>query len=205
MRLLKQSTITAALATTLTLGVFAPAQAQANDPNAFVQNIGDQTLNAFKQNSAARNGNIAAIQGIVNQHLMPNVDFQKTTRLAVGQPWRKATDAQKQQLTEGFKETLIRTYSGAFKNITPNTKITLQPFRGNAQAKDVVVRSSISAANGPVAVDYRLEKSGNTWKVYDFSVEGIWLIQNYRNQFTQEINRGGIDGLIKALQSHNIK
>ena len=75
----------------------------------------------------------------------------------------------------------------------------MQPFRGNPNANDVVVRSTIISDSGPVAVDYRLEKSGDSWKVYDFSVEGIWLIQNYRNQFASQIAQNGIDGLINAL------
>jgi len=68
-----------------------------------------------------------------------------------------------------------------------------------------VVRSLITQANGqPVGVDYRLEKDPQQgWRIYDMNVEGIWLIQNYRNQFAQEINQSGIDGLIKALNQRN--
>ncbi len=58
-------------------------------------------------------------------------------------------------------------------------------------------------SGGPIAVDYRLEQTAQGWKIYDLNVEGIWLIQNYRNQFAQEINRNGIDGLIDALNQRN--
>jgi phospholipid transport system substrate-binding protein len=51
----------------------------------------------------------------------------------------------------------------------------------------------------PIALDYRLEKTASGWKIYDLNVENIWLIENYRNQFTQEISKSGIDGLIAAL------
>lgn len=191
----------ATFATSLTLGVFAQAQAQAVGPNEFVQQVSGDTLQAFKNDSAARNGDINAIQQIVNQKLMPHVDFAKTTRLAVGSPWRQASQAQKGSLVDGFKQTLIRTYSGAFKSIDSNTQVVVKPFRGDANAKDVVVYSTVSSASGPVNVNYRLEKRGDSWKVYDFSVEGIWLVQNYRNQFANEISRSGIDGLVKKLQN----
>lgn len=179
-------------------GLFGTAQA-AQSPTQFVEQIGNQTLEAIKQSSAARNGDLNVINAIVNEKLMPHVDFQKTTRLATGQPWRQATPAQKAGLVDAFKSTLIRTYSGAFKQVSAKTRIDMLPFRGNPNANDVVVRSNIIADSGPVSVDYRLEKAGDSWKVYDFSVEGIWLIQNYRNQFSSQIAQNGIDGLIKAL------
>lgn len=187
------------LSTMLAVGLVSVAQAE-QTPNQFVEQVVNDTLTAIKSNNAARSGDIAAINQIVNQHVMPYANLEKTTRLATGAPWRKATPEQKQQLVEAFKGTLIRTYSGAFKNVNDSTKVTLLPFRGDSSAKDVVVRSTISAANGPVSVDYRLEKSGDSWKVYDFNVENIWLIENYKNQFRGEINKGGIDGLIRSLQ-----
>ncbi|MDY0272160.1 MAG: ABC transporter substrate-binding protein [Advenella sp.] len=179
-------------------GLLGTAQA-AQSPTQFIEQIANQTLDAVKQNSAARSGNVNAINEIVNDKLMPHLDFQKTTRLATGQPWRQATPEQKTALTNAFKSTLVRTYSGAFKQVSSSTKIDLLPFRGNPNANDVVVRSTIISDSGPVSVDYRLEKAGDSWKVYDFSVEGIWLIQNYRNQFSSQIAQNGIDGLIKAL------
>lgn len=179
-------------------GLLGTAQA-AQSPTQFIEQIANQTLDAVKQNSAARSGNVNAINEIVNDKLMPHLDFQKTTRLATGQPWRQATPEQKTALTNAFKSTLVRTYSGAFKQVSSSTKIDLLPFRGNPNANDVVVRSTIISDSGPVSVDYRLEKADDSWKVYDFSVEGIWLIQNYRNQFSSQIAQNGIDGLIKAL------
>lgn len=186
------------VASALSIGVVFSVQA-AQDPNQFVEQIANQTLEAVKQNPGARSGNLGDINAIVNQYLMPHVNFERTTRLATGQPWRQATAEQKSALTNAFKGTLVRTYSGAFKNVNNSTTVKLLPFRGDANANDVVVRSNIVTATGPTSVDYRLEKAGNGWKVYDFSVEGVWLVQNYRNQFADQINKGGIDGLIKSL------
>lgn len=190
-----------ALPALLTLGVFASAQAQGVSPNAFVEQIANQALSDLLKDQAARGGDISAVNRLVERHIVPHVNMEKTTRLATGQPWRQATAQQRAALVEGFKNTLIRTYSGALKDVTDSTKINVLPFRGDANAADVVVRTTIGGISAtPVPVDYRLEKAGNSWKVYDVNVEGIWLIQNYRNQFAGEINRGGIDGLIQSLQ-----
>ena len=79
------------------------------------------------------------------------------------------------------------------------------PFRGDDDAKDVVVRSSVIQASNtePIRVDYRLRREPEGWRIYDINVENVWLIQNYRNQFAQQINRSGIDGLIVALNERN--
>lgn len=193
--MIKQTVLANVLAFSSVLSVQA-----AQDPNQFVEQVANTTLEAIKANADARNGNIVAINQIVNKHIMPNTNLEKTTRLATGAPWRQATPEQKKQLVEAFNGTLVRTYSGAFKKVNDSTKITFLPFRGDVNAKDAVVRSTISGNGESVKVDYRLEKSGDSWKIYDFNVENIWLIENYKNQFRGEINKGGIDGLIRSLQ-----
>lgn len=184
----------------LSFGVVLSAQAAVQAPNQFIGQIANNILDAIKKDSAAREGDVAAVNKIVDQVLMPSINFEKTTRLATGLPWRSATDSQKKALVNAFKKTLVRTYSGAFKNVNDDTRITLKPFRGDINAKIVTVRSIITLSTGSVAVDYRLEKSANRWKVFDFSVENVWLVQNYKNQFAAEINKGGIDGLIHSLE-----
>ena len=169
-------------------------------PNDFVQAVADNALNAIKKDNSVKSGNLASVNKIVNEYVLPYVNFQKTTRLAAGRYWRQATPDQQKRLVEAFKGTLIRTYSGAFTRVDQHSAFTMLPFRGDAKADDVVVRSTLSQGNGPdVGIDYRLEKTPQGWKIYDLNVEGIWLIQNYRNQFAQEISQNGIDGLITAL------
>jgi phospholipid transport system substrate-binding protein len=173
-------------------------------PDQFIQAVADQALEVLKTDGAVQAGNIQHINEVVNKYLLPYVDFTKTTRLAAGRYWRQATPAQQKALADAFRGTLVRTYSGALTRVNDGTTIKILPFRGNAQADDLVVRSQISQTNGqPTGVDYRLEKTPQGWKIYDLNVEGIWLIENYRNQFQEEINRTGIDGLITALNQRN--
>jgi phospholipid transport system substrate-binding protein len=175
-------------------------------PDKFVQDAANEALDVLKSDPAVRSGDLAHINQVVEQHILPYVDFQKTTRLAAGRYWRQATPDQQQRLIQAFRGTLIRTYSSALVNVTRNTKIAMAPFRGDASASDLVVRSTISQSNGqPVGVDYRLEKTPQGWKIYDLNVENIWLIENYRNQFAQQIGQDGIEGLIKALNQRNQK
>lgn len=191
------------------LTLFSPlASAQNIDANAapqdFVEAVASTALSAVKNDAAARQGDREAVKVLIETYVLPYVNFEKTTRLAAGRHWRTATPEQRQNLVDAFKNTLIRTYSGAMAKVDDNSSISMQPFRGDASANDVVVRSMINQSNGPaVAVDYRLEKTPNGWKVYDLNVENIWLIQNYRNQFNDQIAQNGIDGLINALNQQN--
>jgi len=170
-------------------------------PNVFVQQIADQVLITLKADTAARAGDIKRINQIVDELILPYVNFEKTTRLAAGRNWRDATPEQKTALSTAFRGTLARTYSGAFTRVTDATEIKTLPFRGDPNANDVVVKSLVTprANTQPIALDYRLEKTVQGWRIYDINVENIWLIENYRNQFTQQINQSGIDGLIAAL------
>ncbi len=181
-----------------------PAQAQAVDrtqpPAEFIDVVATQALDAVKNSTAAQQGDRAAINQLVDQYVLPYVNFEKTTRLATGRHWRQASAAQREALTEAFKNTLVRTYSGALASVDNLSSIQVGPFRGDPSADDVVVRTTIVQNNGPaVGVDYRMEQTPDGWLIYDLNVEGIWLIQNYRNQFSEVITRSGIDGLIDSL------
>ncbi len=170
-------------------------------PNEFVQQVADQVLNALKADTSARGGDVKRINQIVDEMILPYVNFEKTTRLAAGRNWREATPEQKKALSLAFRGTLARTYSGAFTRVSDDTSIKTLPFRGDDNANDVVVKVQVfqRANSQPFALDYRLEKTPQGWKIYDINVENVWLIENYRNQFTQQINQNGIDGLIAAL------
>lgn len=174
-------------------------------PAEFVQEVGSNALDIVKKEQGTiRSGDLAAINEMVNKHVLPYVNLEKTTRLAAGRYWRQATPEQRKELVKAFTGTLVRTYSGAFTQVDSRSELTVLPFRGDPNADDVVVRSTLSQGNAPsVAVDYRLEKTPDGWKIYDLNVEGIWLIQNYRNQFAQQISQNGIDGLINALNQRN--
>jgi phospholipid transport system substrate-binding protein len=98
---------------------------------------------------------------------------------------------------------LVRTYTTAFAQYR-NQTVDYRPLRMAAGDTDVVVKSLIKQPAGqPVAVDYSMEKLAAGWKVYDVKIEGISLVENYRNTFNAEIQRNGVDGLIRALGDKN--
>jgi phospholipid transport system substrate-binding protein len=100
---------------------------------------------------------------------------------------------------------LVRTYSGALAQAS-NLTFVVRPMRGAPDDKEVVVRTEVRGQGAPIQLDYRLEKTpdqGAGWKIYNFNVMGVWLVETYRSQFAQEINSKGVDGLITALADRN--
>ncbi|MGE4341062.1 MAG: phospholipid-binding protein MlaC [Pigmentiphaga sp.] len=174
------------------------------EPQVFVEQVARQALQILKDDPQLKTGDVGRVNQVVDEYLLPYVNFEKTTRLAAGRYWREATPAQREALANEFRGTLVRTYSGALRDVNPTLDIRMLPFRGDPQANDVVVRTEVvQSGMQPAGVDYRLERTPEGWKVYDLSVEGIWLIQNYRNQFATVIQQQGIDGLIKTLAQRN--
>ena len=142
---------------------------------------------------------------IVDKFIVSYVNFQKTTRLAAGKYWRDATPEQRTELANAFRGTLLRTYAGALARVENSTTSKVLPFRGDPNAADAVVHTQLFRIPNaePTQIDYRLEKAPDGWRIYDINVENVWLIENYRNQFSQQISQNGIDGLIKALNTRN--
>lgn len=189
-----------AFAGLLTLGAAAHAQ---DAPDAFVMRISTDVIDAVKADKAVQAGDVARIVALVDAKVMPNVNFKRMTASAVGKHWRQATPEQQQRLQDEFKLLLIRSYAGALTKVKDQT-VELKPMRAKPEGDEAVVRTEIRGGGAePIQLDYRLEKSTGAWKIYDVNVMGVWLVENYRNTFAQEISAGGIDGLIAKLAEKN--
>jgi phospholipid transport system substrate-binding protein len=192
------------LALNLALG-FSMAWAADEAPDAFVKRITNETLDAVRTDKSLKAGDINKIMQLVDTKLMQHVNFRRMTALATGPGWRKASPEQQDRLQAEFKLLLIRTYSGALTQISDQT-IEVKPLRGASDDKNLVVQTEVRGKGDPIQLDYRLEKTpgeGSGWKIFDLNVMGIWLVENYRSQFSKEINAGGMDGLIKSLSERN--
>jgi phospholipid transport system substrate-binding protein len=181
----------------------AGAHAQAKAPEQLIKEVSSDVLESVKADKTIQAGDIRKVIGLVDQKVMPYVNFQRMTSQAVGRYWRQATPEQQKRLQDEFKLLLVRTYSGALSQVSAEQTVELKPMRSQPTDNEVVVRSEIRGKGDPIQLDYRLEKAGDTWKIYDVNVLGVWLVENYRNSFAQEIGANGIDGLIAKLAERN--
>lgn len=182
------------------------AHAADEAPDALIKRLSVDVLDSVKSDKAIRAGDMTKVIALVDERIMPNVNFQRMTASAVGPAWRQATPEQQKRLQEEFKVLLVRTYSGALAQVTTQN-VFLKPMRASDDDKEVIVRTEIrGAGSDPIQLDYRLEKTpgvGAGWKIYNLNVLGVWLVDTYRSQFAQEINAKGIDGLIATLVERN--
>jgi phospholipid transport system substrate-binding protein len=192
----------AALALAITAYTLPAAAAAAEAPDAMVKRLSTELLQLIKNDPAIKAGDQARIMAVVNEQIMPNVNFDRMSASAVGRHWRQATPEQQKRLQEEFKAMLVRTYSGALGEVGDQT-LHFKPMRMQPSDTEVVVRSEVRGRGEPIQLDYRLEKSGDSWKIYDLNVLGLWLVDAYREQFKATLNAGGIDGLIDYLANLN--
>jgi phospholipid transport system substrate-binding protein len=173
--------------------------------DAFIKRLTDELLATVKADKSILSGDINKISALVDQRVMPHVNFQRMTASAVGPGWRQATPEQQKRLQEEFKALLVRTYAGAVNQVNDQT-IVVKPLRASPEDKEVIVRTEVRGKGEPTQLDYRVEKAPDApsgWRIYNINVLGVWLVDNYRTQFAAEVNAKGVDGLIASLAERN--
>ena len=191
-----------AAACVMLMALALPALAQ-EAPDALVKRVSQEALQIIKTDPKVQAGDQARIRELIETKLTPHFDIDRMTALAAGRAYRSATPEQKKRLGEEFKTLLIRTYSSALNQYRDQT-IEYKPLRMDPAATDTIVRTEvIRSGQPPVQIDYSMGKTPDGWKAYDVIVGGVSLVTNYRDEFTQQVQAGGVDGLIKSLAAKN--
>ncbi len=172
-------------------------------PDELVKKTADEVLSAVKSDKDIQSGDQKKIFALAEEKILPYFNFDRVSRMVLGKYWREANTAQKAAFQREFRSLLLRTYASALSKYR-NQTIEFKPLRMRPNDSTVTVETEILQPGGqPIGVDYALEKSGDSWKVYDIAIEGVSLVTNYRGQFGNEIRQSGIDGLIEKLKEKN--
>lgn len=174
-------------------------------PDELVRRNTQDVLSAIKADKDLAAGNQKKIEKLAEEKILPYFNFTRMTQLAVGRNWREASDAQKKALTDEFRTLLVRTYSTSLSQFR-NQTIEVKPLKIAAADTEVVVKTQVVQPGGqPIPIDYSMEKTPNGWKAFDVLIDGVSLVTNYRSTFNSEIQKSGIDGLVKSLADRNAK
>ena len=180
-----------------------PAFAQELGPEDLVRKVTQDILDSIKSDRQLAAGDKQKALKLAEEKILPHLDFEETTRLAVGRAWAQATPEQKAKLVEEFRRMLVRTYSAAVDAYRGQTMKVL-PVRLKPGDSDVTVHNRyLRPGANPVTVDYQMRKTGQGWKIYDLVVEGVSLMLTYRSEFDVVVKQEGIDGLIKRMMQKN--
>jgi phospholipid transport system substrate-binding protein len=169
-------------------------------PDAMVKSTVDEVLAVINQNKDKQ-----ALRQLAEQKVLPHFDFKRMTQLAMGTSWRQANPAQQQALENSFRTLLVNIYTSALSmSASGNQTVEIKPRQAKVDGNEVTIKTVVKdTGKQPVAIDYHMEKSADGWKVFDVVVEDLSLVTNYRGSFSTEVNRSGIDGLIKVLEEKN--
>ncbi len=180
------------------------AQAQSvGSADELIRSIATGVLDEVKADRTLQTGDIERLNSLLDRRIMPHVNFQRMTALAVGRFWRSATPEQQKVLMAEFRRLLLLTYADAVRQVS-DTTIQMKPSRARPEDDEVVVRTAlVRPGKEPIQLDYRLERISGGWRIFDINVLGLWLVENYRTQFAQVIGASGIDGLIQSMKEKN--
>jgi phospholipid transport system substrate-binding protein len=177
--------------------------AQEMKPDELVKKVTDDVMAAIKSDKQLAAGDKQKALKLAEEKIIPHVDFEEATRLAVGRSWRQASPEQRKQLVTEFRRMLVRTYSNAISAYQGQT-MKVMPLHMKEGDTDVTVRNQyIRPGAKPVQLDYQMHKVGSEWKIYDIVVEGVSLVLTYRSEFDAVVKQEGIDGLVKRIAAKN--
>ena len=191
---------TAVLVLATAMNAAAMSSPAANEPpDALVKSTVSEVLTVIKETSDRNQLRRAA-----EQKVLPHFDFTRMTQLAVGAACRKATPDQQRRLEDNFRALLVNTYAASLaRGARGNRAVEVAPLQGNT-GNEVTVKTAVKeSGKPPIDINYRMANGATGWKVYDVVVEGISLVTTYRDSFAAEVSKGGIEGLIKALDAKN--
>lgn len=185
-----------ALLAGLSVGVVSAARAE-EDPAAFVRRGVEEVMSvAYSQTETTEKPLSERVRPVLEKYF----DFEAVTKRAVGPGWRKLSEAERAKVRELFGTLVLRTYVDSFKpgdrpEIQYGTPIKLSETRTE-------MPTTIIYEGQGYAVSYRMQKTSDSWRVYDVIIEGVSMIANYRAQFTALLQKGGASALINALEEN---
>jgi phospholipid transport system substrate-binding protein len=174
-----------------------------DDPRELVMATTDKILGKIREQRATLDANPRQVDRFIIEIVLPHFDFVAMSRSVLGKHWRRASTQQQQTFVAEFKNLLVRTYATALLEYTEE-RIEFAPLNAVAGDREVTVQTEIEQPGGlGIPIDYRMERQDDGWKVYDVTIDGLSLVGNYRNTFSNEIRQIGLDGLIDNLRRRN--
>ena len=171
--------------------------AAAVGPTATVKGAVDQVF-ASQDGAAVKKVSTAERRADIRKVAENLFDFQEMSRRSLGSTWETVSSSERQEFVRLFTSLIANSYMGKIEQYAgePIT-YTGERVEGNA----AVVQSRVITPKGSqIDIEYRLNKVGTRWAVYDLYVDGVSLVANYKTQFGRIIQRGSFAELLKQLR-----
>ena len=207
-RFLKPITTTLFLAVLL-LSTGTASRAAANgDPATQIDATVKQLFGEFTDSRAELEANKAELFKLVDRIASPLFDFGYIARLVMGKNWKNASDGQKTEFAEEFKNLLIVTYATALFQYTGKEQMNFGEtvYREKKGVQFAKVNTEVIISEGgksvPAVYDMIL-RDAKDWKIYNLTVGDLNMVLNYRSVLQSSIHSEGLDGTIAMMKENN--
>src|SRR5882757_2000188 len=168
------------------------------DPMNTVQSTVNQALSVLRDKDTP----LAQRQDKLRQIVASTFEFTEMGKSALGYHWRQLAPDQQKEFTTVFVSFIEDSYLSKISDYRgPDYQVNFLGARTDGPNYAQVNTDIIRSGKEPIHVNYRLEKQGSDWKIYDVTVDAISIIANYRNQFNRVMNNQGYATLISDLKS----
>lgn len=181
----------------LVVGVSAPVLA--GEPTEQIKQSTDKILSIVKDPSLKGPSKDQERKRLIRQATNERFDWEEMARRSLGRHWVQRTTEEKKEFVSLFSGLVERTYMNKVEDYS-GEKVQ---YAGEAREDDyaVVKVNIMTQKNQDIPIEYRLQKEGNEWLVYDVSIEGVSLVNNYRTQFNSIIQQSSYENLVKRLKA----
>jgi phospholipid transport system substrate-binding protein len=181
------------------LSLSRPSTASASDAQKFISALGDEVLVILSDASLDNDQKLERLKTLLNR----NTDLDLVARLVLGRHWRTATDAERAEYVELFRQILMNTLAARLGDYNGQTFEVLSSTGLNE--RDTAVQTQIIRVGGapPLQVDWRVRESDGDYAIIDVVAEGVSLVVSQRNEVGSIVERDGMPGLIEAMRERS--
>lgn len=180
---------------------FASTLSAAGTPMGLIQSGTDRALQIVRSSQSGQGPTLRQRRGEILQIVDEYFNFKEMGKRALGKPWKEQPAEKQQEFVKLFKQLLFNTYVDRFETYTGNNEKIVYDEEKLEGEYALVKTRVLGYKNSNVELDYRLHlEEGGNWKVYDVTVEGISLVNNYRQQFSSILANGTFDSLLNTMR-----
>lgn len=180
--------------------------AGAEEAEQLVRDNAQKVLQILSENKDKVKEDPGFLYKLVNEVIVPNIDFKAMSKLVLAKNWRNASEAQRARFVEEFKGMLVRTYTNSLSKYAGNTEIIYLKSVNKKEGKYVSVYTEIvQSGKSNIPVNYSLHSTDAGYKIYDVVIEGLSLVKNYRTSFQKQIADTSLEALIADMAQKNAK
>lgn len=171
-------------------------------PDQAIRQTTEQLRALIRDNRAEYEADTKKFSDMVEKVVVSRFDTRYIGQIILGTHWRNASESQRQRFIIAFRNNLVHSYARALLEHADTVEIKWKPVHMAQNAKEATVNVDLLRQNGPpIPIGFAVHLVGAEWKVYDVTIDSVSLATTFRSQFTPEIRKNGIEGLIKRLET----